>query len=294
LNSEDAASFYFAPLSRSGYLLQFGGKVMKIISTLRMFGPRTLMLIYILLIGCAFLVYNLIMGHDIASLPLHITPLLIGLGIAIYTMQSNFIQTLDIETRKIENENRNLEMKLNAMDTLDSHDAVTGLPTFLFQKDRISAAIQRAKRKSRHMAVYRIQVGTFTPISPKLEEMANTQVITQKAERIKSLLRGSDSIMHISHRNFLIVAESIKDMEDILLINQKLESTLKAPIVLPDGTTATVIDTYAVALYPFDGEDSDSLLAVAEDNLKSGCYLSAASKSGIYSAKPVDLGRAAA
>ena len=248
--------------------------------------------VYILLIGCAFLVFDLVTGSDTTSLPFHIAPLLIGLGIAIYAMQNNFVHSLDVEIKKMEAENKNLEMKLNAMDTLDSHDAVTGLPTFLFQKDRISAAVQRAKRKSRYMAVYRIRVGTFSPISPEFDESANTHVITQKAERIKSLLRGSDSIMHISQRDFLIIAESIKGMEDILLINQKLESTLKVPIVLPDGTSAMVMDKSAVALYPFDGEDSDSLLAAAEDNLRSGSYLSAASRSGIYAPKAVDLGKA--
>jgi hypothetical protein len=100
--------------------------------------------------------------------------------------------------------------------------------------------------------------------------------------------------MHISRTDFLIIAESIKDMEDIMLINQKLESTLKIPIVMGDGSMVTVVDKSAVAIYPFDGEDADSLLATAEDNLLKGGSFSAASKSRAYSLKPFDLGRIAA
>lgn len=252
------------------------------------------MLIYILLIGCVFLLFDLVTGGDILALPLRTIPLLIGLGIAIYSIQNSVIHSLEIEISKTETENKTLEMKLNTMDTLESHDAITGLPTFVFQKDRISAAIQRAKRKSSHLAIYRVQAGACISSTSGFEELSDTHVITQKAERMKSLLRDSDSIMHIGRTDFLIIAESIKDLEDILLINRKLESTLKIPIVMNDGSVATVIDKSAVAIYPFDGDDSDSLLAVAEDNLRSGRYLSAASKSRIYAPKSFDLGRLAA
>lgn len=267
---------------------------MKITSMVRIFGHRTLMLIYILLIGCAFLIYDLITGDSTISLPLHIIPLFIGLGVAIYSIQNSIIQSLDVEISKIETENKTLEIKLNTMDSLDSHDAITGLPTFLFQKDRISAAILRAKRKSRHLAIYRVQVGTPQASKAGPEELTDNYVIAHKAARMKSLLRDSDSLMHISRTDFLIIAESIKDMEDIMLINQKLESTLKIPIVMGDGSMVTVVDKSAVAIYPFDGEDADSLLATAEDNLLKGGSFSAASKSRAYSLKPFDLGRIAA
>jgi GGDEF domain-containing protein len=258
---------------------------MKMTSILRIFGHRTLMLIYILLIGCVFLIFDLVSGGDILALPLRTIPLLIGLAIAIYSIQNSVIHSLEIEISKTETENKTLEMKLNTMDSLESHDAVTGLPTFVFQKDRVAAAIQRAKRKSRHLAIYRIQAGACISSTSGFEELSDSHVIAQKAERMKNLLRDSDSIMHIGRTDFLIIAESIKDMEDILRINQKLESTLKAPIVMNDGSLATVIDKSAIAIYPFDGEDADSLLAVAEDNLNTGNYWSGLSKSRIHPPK---------
>ena len=232
------------------------------------------MLIYILVIGCAFLIFEFIFSGNSSSLALHAIPILLGFAIVIYSIQNNIIQSLEKKISKIEIENNDLEIKLKSSDILEHYNSITGLPTFIFQKDRITMAIKWANRKGGHIAVYRIQVGSYVSTESVFEELSDKEAITQKADQMKRMLRDNISLLHTGRTDFLILAESISDVKDILAIKQKLETTLATPILMKNGSTATGIDKLAMAVYPFDGKDADSLIAVAENNLNMDCYMS--------------------
>ena len=244
------------------------------------------MLICILLIGSIYLITDLVTGGDTSLLPLRIIPLLLGLALTIYSIQSTVIRSLQNEIRKIEAENKILEIKSHAIDTLESHDAITGLPNYVFQNDRISAAVLRVKRNGGHLAIYRVRLGAATSNTLGSEEISDRQVIVQKARHIQSVLMDNNSVLHIGQTDFLIIAESIADLGDILLIHKQLEAALRTPVAMDDGSIATVLNNTAIAVYPFDGEDSTSLLESAENNLKSGLALSSISKSRLDASRP--------
>ena len=252
---------------------------------LKKFGQKTLLLIYILVIGCGFLIAEIIFNGSSFSVALHAVPLLIGFAIAIYSVQGKIVQSLQAKTSRIEAENAALEIKLKSSEPLDPYNAITGLPTVVFQEDRISMAIKWAQRKDWHVAVYRIQVGFYTSTKPELEDQSDNEVIAQKANRLKGVLTDGISLLHTGSRDFLILAESVSDLKEIARIRQQIEAALASPLILTSGSVAEVKDKLAVAVYPLDGADADSLLTVLENNLKKDCFMSDICRSKITQPK---------
>jgi len=256
---------------------------MKLSSISRMLGNKTLMLVYILLIGTAFMLYDWLWRGDAGSLALRIIPLLVGLALTIYAVQNRIIASLEVKISKIETENKSLEIKLHSLDTLESRDPLTGLPTFVFQNDRISVAIQWAKRIAGYIALYRIQIGAYVQRADGVDELSDNHVVVQKAERLKALMAEGISLLHIGRNDFLLIADGIKDVAYIQQLAARVDAALRQPISMTDGTEALVTDKSALAVYPWDGEDSDTLVGCAESNLRADRYMSNACMARLHS-----------
>ncbi len=216
------------------------------------------------------------MGDNFSySLSVRLVPMLLALSVGLYLFVSYRIMLMESDIHRVELQNQSLERWLGSLNALERNDAITGLPTFVVAKDRLDVAIRRAQRDKRLLAIYRVQVGAVNGAGQRPGGAFAARVIKQKAGRMKRMLRGVDSIIHIGNRDFLLVVEALENMQDVVVVNQKLATALEMPVLQKSGAALTVSDRAALAMYPMDGDNARSLFAVAENHLKENTNVAA-------------------
>ena len=118
------------------------------------------------------------------------------------------------------------------------HDQLTGLPNrFLFQ-DRLWHALERGHRESTPTCVLIIDLDGFKAINDKLGHPTGDLVLVAFAERLRSVLRASDTAARLGGDEFSIVCENTEPA-DAEILADRLRRTTTDPLVL--GQTAVQV-----------------------------------------------------
>jgi GGDEF domain-containing protein len=201
-------------------------------------------------------------------IPFLLTPVLIFSVVLFYLIYNSEIQSNKQDVKALEMHNTALETRIDMASAFPVFDSITGLPTFVVAKDRIDAAIHRAKRRKQLIAVYRVQLDTNSTLSARSQGISRARAIKQKAKSMKMLLRNSDSVMHVGRRNFLVIAESLDNLSDVRVVNQKLEEALAIPLLRNASASIHIGNKSYLAVFPMDGDSSSSILTSLEDNFR--------------------------
>ena len=221
-------------------------------------------------------------------------PLCIGLGFALSTRMDLVINNTPIATAisfylvisigflwassarhqmtlqtltQLEFENEKLYARAVKRDLEANYDGLTKLPNVRLLPDRFNQAVVRAKRNRTHIALYLVTLDDFNPINARYGLTAATKAIRVTAERLKSALRDSDTIVRVGNSDFVILVESIKEISQIEGLTPKLHSSLGKLIELDNVTLIRAHEKIARATYPGDGECLEKLIEKARSNL---------------------------
>ncbi len=216
-----------------------------------------------------------LMGDNFSnSLSVRLVPMLVAISAGLYFRVSYHTMLMESDIQRVELQNQSLERWLENLNALEANDNITGLPTFVVAKDRLEFAIRRAQRDKRLLAIYRVHLGAGSA-ARKPSDAFEASLTKQKAGRMKRLLRGVDSIIHIGNRDFLVIVEALEKVQDIVVVNEKLEMALEMPVLQQNGGALTVYDRAALAMYPMDGDNARSLFAMVENRLKENINVAA-------------------
>ena len=155
------------------------------------------------------------------------------------------------------------EKKIRDMTLLADLDVLTRLPNRLILLDRVSHAIENAKRSGDRLAFLFIDLNKFKHINDTLGHAAGDQVLKIAAHCMTSSVRESDTVSRHGGDEFVILLENVSDRLDVTLIVKKIFAALGAPSrvgVHMIRLTASI----GISLYPDDGDDADMLLARAD------------------------------
>lgn len=142
------------------------------------------------------------------------------------------------------------------------HDALTGLPSLRLTKDRIDAALARARRDKRKAAVMFIDLDGFKTVNDTLGHEAGDMVLIEAATRIKKCMRESDTVGRIGGDEFIVVAGDITD-DDAREMGKRVVAVLSDTIRLPSGDAA-IGASVGIARYPDDGGTAEDLMKSAD------------------------------
>jgi len=173
-------------------------------------------------------------------------------------------------SERVENEAR--------MRALAFYDTLTGLPNRVLFTDLLRAALARAQRLDRHVAVMFLDLDGFKSINDTMGHRAGDRVLEQVALRLRDITREYDTIARggddapaltigrLGGDEFLLAITDLGHADDAARVASRILEGLRAPIRTRDGEIR-VSASIGVSVYPEDGADVDELLKNADTAL---------------------------
>jgi diguanylate cyclase (GGDEF)-like protein/PAS domain S-box-containing protein len=143
------------------------------------------------------------------------------------------------------------------------HDPLTALPNRRLLTDRLEQAIALAHRHEGEAALLFIDLDRFKAINDTLGHGIGDELLVRIAERLRGLMRESDTVGRLGGDEFLAVVQELRQKEDASLVAQKILDTLSRPFMVGDREL-TVSVSIGIALYPQDGDSVESLIRSAD------------------------------
>jgi diguanylate cyclase (GGDEF)-like protein/PAS domain S-box-containing protein len=144
-----------------------------------------------------------------------------------------------------------------------THDGLTGLPNRVLLNDRLEAAIARARRTERRVAVMFLDLDHFKDVNDTLGHRVGDELLKDLSRRIRATLRQTDLLVRIAGDEFVVVLEDLEGDEGPERVAQKVLDDVMRPFPL-DGHEVHVSASLGFAIFPRDGDDPDTLLKNAD------------------------------
>ncbi|MCB2178481.1 EAL domain-containing protein [bacterium] len=114
-----------------------------------------------------------------------------------------------------------------------THDAITGLPNRQYLNKQLSLALARSKRHEDYgFALFFIDIDNFKIINDSLGHLVGDELLAAFAERMKNCVREVDTIARFGGDEFAILYDGVNDLEEILLIGQRVVEQMTKPYTI--------------------------------------------------------------
>jgi len=143
------------------------------------------------------------------------------------------------------------------------HDALTGLPNRQLFLNQMGMALHRARRTKSIVAVLFLDLDRFKVVNDSLGHAAGDLLLQTVAERIRSAVRGEDSVTRLGGDEFAVLCTDIRTPDDASRLAERIIAALKRPIFL-EGQEVFVTTSLGISLFPADATDAEGLLKSAD------------------------------
>jgi len=145
---------------------------------------------------------------------------------------------------------------------LAHHDPLTGLPNRLLFDDRLQNAIEQARRGEKRCLLLFLDLDGFKGINDTLGHAVGDELLRTVSDRLKSVLRSSDTIARLGGDEFVVLAGSANP-DYAAQLAQKILEQLRIPFPLAEQQLS-VTGSLGIAVYPDNGTDSQQLMRAAD------------------------------
>ncbi|MBS1230827.1 MAG: hypothetical protein H6R17_4104 [Proteobacteria bacterium] len=145
---------------------------------------------------------------------------------------------------------------------LAHHDSLTGLPNRLLFEDRLQNAIVQAARNEQRCVLLFLDLDGFKIINDTLGHAFGDELLRTIGERLRSVLRSSDTVARLGGDEFVVLAGSTNP-DYATQLAQKILNQLRVPIEVA-GELLTVTASLGIAVFPDNGADSQQLMRAAD------------------------------
>jgi diguanylate cyclase (GGDEF)-like protein len=121
------------------------------------------------------------------------------------------------------------------------HDPLTGLPNRALFSDRLTVALDRARRTGAPVAVLFLDVDTFKQINDSMGHAAGDLLLTVLADRFHAMLRPMDTVARFGGDEFTFLFEELESEREAVLIADRISRTASQPLMLGDGEMTVAV-----------------------------------------------------
>jgi diguanylate cyclase (GGDEF)-like protein len=164
---------------------------------------------------------------------------------------------------------------LDQVRELAYYDSLTGLPNRLSYKERLAYALEQASRNQRLVAAFFIDLDHFSRINDTLGHEVGDQLLRHVASRLRSCCREREDevgpavaslapeVARLGGDEFTIIMAGLQEAQDAAKLARRILSSFAHPVRV--GNHEIFINaSIGIAIYPYDGEDIDTLLMHAD------------------------------
>ena len=160
--------------------------------------------------------------------------------------------------------------------TPDLRDPLTGLPSHLLLRDRLTHALARAHRHERPVAVMLIDIDGFRAINDAFGFGAGDRVLSAVAARLNSTLRGGDTASRLGADEFGLLLEDMAEESNFVQVSDRISEAIARPITIDDREITISACTGIARATPDDDADTlmqnvDAALAAAKRRGRGAC-----------------------
>jgi Amt family ammonium transporter len=130
------------------------------------------------------------------------------------------------------------------------HDLLTNIPNRALFMERLSRALERAKRREEYsFAVMLLDLDRFKSINDRFGQLEGDKLLVEISNRIQSCLRTVDTVARLGADEFAVLIEEFTSQDDVFEIINRIDSTVRNPIAINShqvaitNTTGLVLDT---------------------------------------------------
>jgi diguanylate cyclase (GGDEF)-like protein/PAS domain S-box-containing protein len=142
-------------------------------------------------------------------------------------------------------------------------DPLTRLPNRALLHDRLSRALARLSREPALVAVLFLDVDRFKPVNDALGHEAGDDLLVQLASRLTEAVRATDTVSRVGGDEFVVVAEDMEDVAQVLALGQRLVTAVSQPFAL-DGRAVSPSVSIGIAMTRDDSMSPSSLVRDAD------------------------------
>ncbi len=142
-------------------------------------------------------------------------------------------------------------------------DALTQLPNRNMFTDRLNQEIIKGKRTGDKFALLFIDLDHFKEVNDTLGHNAGDLLLVEVAERLRLILRQSDTVARIGGDEFTALLTNIDSVESVEHIAAKLIETIELPFFI-HGESIFISASIGITFFPEHSEKMDELLRFAD------------------------------
>lgn len=170
--------------------------------------------------------------------------------------------------KQIQQQIAELNCRREEMENLARHDPLTGLANRRLLVEHAEHAFASARRDNERLAVLFIDLDRFKPINDNLGHAVGDLLLKAVAERIRGVIRESDTPARIGGDEFVVLLEMIQDDIDAQTVAEKIRVALNQPFEIVghgEEHRIAVSACIGIAFYPEDGTDMIELSRHADE-----------------------------
>jgi len=143
------------------------------------------------------------------------------------------------------------------------HDDLTGLANRKRFNRELKASLEHASKREAKCGVLYIDLDKFKQVNDNMGHQAGDELLIQVSERLRSCVRESDLISRLGGDEFAIILKTIKTVEAIERVAEKILDELNRPFSISGGN-AFISGSIGMSVYPDHGKDHVELLRFAD------------------------------
>jgi diguanylate cyclase len=157
-------------------------------------------------------------------------------------------------------ERRCMEAELRHLST---HDRLTGLPNRALFHDRLTQAMQQARRQTKLVAVMLIDLDNFKAINDGWGHHQGDLLLAEVARSLQHILRAGDTVARLGGDEFGLILPDLAEVESVTQIVNKVLDRFKRSFLIGGYDVYSGI-SMGVTVFPVDGEDCATLMRNAD------------------------------
>ncbi|MHB8841133.1 MAG: putative bifunctional diguanylate cyclase/phosphodiesterase, partial [Candidatus Aquicultor sp.] len=143
------------------------------------------------------------------------------------------------------------------------YDTLTGLPNRALFNDRLNLALAYAHRNQEVFAVMCLDLDSFKSINDTMGHVVGDEVLQGISKRLQECLREGDTVARLGGDEFALLLPQVTGVENVVKVAQKIFDAIQPPFNFDERDFYTTT-SIGVSLYPYDGDDPQTLIKNAE------------------------------